>query len=80
MPVLAELTEHVGIAAWLQKLQQLWEKSSIPGSSEGSPVQDKEGVHQRYVAAGQNSWYFSAPLVCLVLYIFLAKDCKKIAT
>lgn len=43
-------------------------------------MQDEEGVHQRYVAAGQNSWYFSAPLVCLVLYIFLAKDCKKIAT
>lgn len=39
------------------------------------PGEDEEGgVRQRYVAAGQNSWYFSAPLIFVwFLYIFLAK-------
>lgn len=78
--MLAKLTEHVGIAAWLQNLQQLWGKAAFQAVPRGAQCRTRRGVHQRYVAAGQNSWYFSAPLVCLVLYIFLAKDCKKIAT
>lgn len=82
--MLAQPMEHVGIAAWLlPKFAAALGKSSIPGNSEGSPMQNKEK------GAGSicGTWLqdrtlgTSLPLlICLVLYIFLAKDCKKIAT